>query len=503
MLDFGAIRARIHDDADLVLYDEAVTCHQGGAHRAAYVFAWIAAAAGLLNKLDAMGAAQADIAKFVAKFKAAQATGDAKDATLLDQARVVGFVDLTEFKQLDAVRDLRNQYGHPTAAAPTATAAAAAIELAVDAVLSKPALLQHGGARQLAELLGTDKHYLPADEKAIAGWTVARAALIADAARPLFINTLVVQHAANLGGLDETLAERCLVVAATALNEWAPDLTDGRWEVEKLQQTHGPSAAALFSTAGVWALLGDDDKYRILSRCLDIPSGAVDPKLTILLLTRAFDLHAGGTLNDVQGSLVAQRVEAIDGSWLVSAGAPVDLLLRKAAGFLDAGPFETNKSGTRILEAIEKSALVTAGEPALADAAAALARAARRNAWVAQSLIDDIAREPDEWPRPFRIALAVEGAIEPWLFHDDRTSRQAMLLGLHDVEVAKAVLAAIPQPEEKNHVGYKAGEVRTAVEARIDEGGDGVSADAVPVVRDILAVVAVRYQTLYGEELPP
>jgi hypothetical protein len=500
MVDFDAIRERIADAADRVLFDEAVTCHQGGANRAAYVFAWIAAAEGLLTKLDAMGAAQADIAKFVKTFKADQATGTAKDATLLDHALKVGFVDPTEFKALNAVRDLRNQYGHPTAAAPSATTAAAAIELAVDAVLSKPALLQHGGARQLAERLGTDPHFLPADTKAIADWTVARAPLIADGARPLFIRTLVAQHAANLGQIDETLAERCLVVAATALAEWGPDLTDGRWDVDALQQSHGPSAAALFSTAGVWELLGKDDQYRILSRCLEIPTVAADPKLTNLLLTRAFSLHAGGTLNDVQTNLVAERVQAIDGSWLVSAGAPVDLLLAKAAGFLNDNSFETNKSGTRILEAIEKPALTTAGESALADAGAALARAARRNAFVAINLVADVVRQPDDWPQPFRIALAVEGAIEPWFFYNETTSRDAMYLGLHDVDVAKAVLAAIPQSEEKSHVGYKAGEVITSVNRRIDEGVEKMSEDAVPVVREILAVVAARYRTLYGED---
>lgn len=500
MVDFDSIRQRIDQDADLVLFDEAVTCHNGGAYRAAYVFAWIAAAEGLLNKLDTMGAAQADIGAFVKRFRAEQDAGSGKDASLLDQAAKAGFVDATEYKALDGVRQLRNQYGHPTAAAPTATAAAAAIELAVGAVLAKPALLLHGGARQLAERIGTDPHYIPDDAQAIAGWTVARAPLIAEAARPVFIRTLVEQHAANLGQIDEALSERCRIVAATALAEWGSDLTEGRWAVDALQQAHGPSAAAVFGSAGVWELLGEDDHYRILSRCLDIPTMATDPKLTNRLLTRAFELHVGGTLNELETKLVADRVQAIDGSWLVSAGAPVDLLLGKAAGFLNHSSFDENKSGTRILDAIPKSVLATADDAALAEAGAALACAARQNAFVAINLIGEVVRQPDDWPQPFRAALAVHGAIEPWLFHDEYTARQAMLLGLHDVEVAKAVKAAIPQPSEKDHVGFKTDEVIKRIEERIDEGGEGVAANAVPVVRAILAVVADRYRTLYGDD---
>jgi hypothetical protein len=45
------------------------------------VFAWIAAAAGLLNRLDTMGAAQADIGAFVKKFKVQQDAGSGKNAT--------------------------------------------------------------------------------------------------------------------------------------------------------------------------------------------------------------------------------------------------------------------------------------------------------------------------------------------------------------------------------------------------------------------------------------
>jgi hypothetical protein len=499
MVDFDSLRTRIGDRADLVLFDEAVTCHNSGAYRAAFVFAWIAAAEGLLNKLDTMGAAQADIGAFVKEFKAEQDAGSGKDSTLLDQAAKAGFVDPTEYKALDGVRELRNQYGHPTATAPTATAAAAAIELAVLAVLAKPALLQHGGVRQLAERIGTDPHYIPNDASAITGWTVTRAPLIAEAARPLFIRALIERHAANLGQIDEAMSERCRLVAVTALAEWAPDLREERWAVDTMHQAHGSSAAAVFASADVWELLGEDDRYRILSRCLEIPTMATDPKLTIRLLTRAFELHAAGALNELEVKLVAERIQVIDGSWLVSAGAPVDLLLGKAAGLLNDGSFNENTRGTRILAAIPETVLATGGELALAEAGAALARAARRNAFAAINLVAEVSRQPIDWPRKFRVALALEGAIEPWLFNDEVLARHAMLLGLHDVRVAEALRAAISQPSEKPHVGFKADEVIRHVEERIDEGGDSISASAVSVVREVLAIVGARYGNVYGD----
>lgn len=500
MVDFDALRPTIADDADRVLFDEAVTCHRGGAYRAAYVFAWIAAAEGLLSKLDTMGATHADIGTFVKSFKAAQDAGSGKDASLLDQAYKVGFIDITEYKALDGVRELRNQYGHPTATAPTETSAAAAIELAVKAVLTKPALLLHGGARQLAERLGTDPHYLPDDVGAITGWTVVRCPLIADAARPVFIRTLVEKHGANLGGIDESLADRCRVVAATALAEWGPDLTEDRWAVDGLQQAYGSSAAAVFSSAGPWELLGDDDRYRILSRCLEVPTMTADPKLTSRLLNRAFELHAGGKLNEMETKLVAERVQLIDGTWLVSAGAPVDLLLDKAAAFLNHSSFEENKKGTRILDAIPKAVLAKASDPALAEAGSALAAAARQNAFVAINLVGEVVHQPDAWPRPFRVGLAIAGATEPWIFHDEFTACRAMTLALHDPEVAKAVAEAFDPPSERDHVGFKTRDVIGYVQGLIEEGGDKISPDAVDLVREVLALVLSRYRAEYGDD---
>lgn len=197
---------------------------------------------------------------------------------------------------------------------------------------------------------------------------------------------------------------------------------------------------------------------------------------------------------------MVERVNIIDGTWLVRAGAPVDLLLGKAAGFLNDGSFDENKKGARILDAVPKSVLATADKAALAGAGAALARAARQNAFVARNLIGEIVRQPDDWPQQFRVALAVEGATEPWLFHDEYTARQAMILALHDVEVAKAVQAGIQKPSDRDHTGFKADEVVKGIEERISEDDDDVDASAIPVVREILAVVSDRYGAVFGDD---
>lgn len=57
--------------------------------------------------------------------------------------------------RLSHLRMMRNRYAHPTGRGPTEKETLAALEIAVDTVLSQPTLLRHGYADyQLAALFG-------------------------------------------------------------------------------------------------------------------------------------------------------------------------------------------------------------------------------------------------------------------------------------------------------------------------------------------------------------
>jgi hypothetical protein len=491
---FDELRSRILDDSDRVLFDEAVMCHETGAYRAAYVFAWIAAAEGLLGKLRTMGALHADISQFVDKFEAKQRTGDAKDVELIDKAASIDFIDVTEAKALNSIRDLRNQYGHPTATAPSAAAATFAIETAVDAVLAKDALLLHGAAKELANRLGSDPHFLPDSDDAVAAWTEPRAALIHMKARPLFIRTLVEHHAAGLVDVNELISNRCRQVAVTALTAWGERLDAPPWDVDRLQQRHPASAADVFTDHEVWPLLGPEDQYRLLSRCLDTSSAPTQPNLTRRLLSRAFELDASGFLLSDQAGLVEDSIGRIDVTWLTTANVPVRRIVPRIISLLKDGSFAVNKEGTKLLEAVDRTQLWEVDVQLLSEVGTALAGATRRGAYVARNLMGAMASSSSEWPLDLRIAAAVDGATQPWLFYDEVAARLAMRLALADPAVAAAVRAAMPDVNDPNvSAGYNALEVVESMAEAAEETPGAAQGDVTEVLEVVRSVFRRNY----------
>ncbi len=88
----------------------------------------------------------------------------------------------------------------------------------------------------------------------------------------------------------------------------------------------------MFTTAGAWELVGEDDQYRLLSRCFDTTAVVGQPNLTRRLLCRAFELYDAGALTETQHRLVVQRIDDIEGNWLVSADAPSTSCSREPLG---------------------------------------------------------------------------------------------------------------------------------------------------------------------------
>ena len=126
---------------DGVLFEEAVRCLDGGAYRMAVVGAWLAAAEGIKFRFERAAERDAEMASLVKEIKAKEARDESIDTFLVDKAVKHGVIAGHDHRRLTALRQDRNQYGHPSGASPTHVHALACIDAAVDLVLSRPALL--------------------------------------------------------------------------------------------------------------------------------------------------------------------------------------------------------------------------------------------------------------------------------------------------------------------------------------------------------------------------
>lgn len=177
---------------------------------------------------------------------------------------------------VNAMRDLRNQYGHPTSASPDSESAAQALRTAVTAVLAKSPLIMHGGAKELARRAATDRHLVPGDADAIDGFVAARAPFIHVTARPTFIRELLEGADGQLGDpSSETLVDRCIRMTTRAVAHWSEPLAAPAWNVDQLQLDWPAVTAASLCDPDVWRFIEDEDRDRLLSRCLDAATAAV------------------------------------------------------------------------------------------------------------------------------------------------------------------------------------------------------------------------------------
>ena len=427
------LRGTIVDPNDLVLYDEAQLCLEAGADRAAYIISWIAAAEGLLGKFRTMAMMHTALGRFVGSFEAAQRSGTAKDAELIAKAFEVGIINQPERTQLEAMRDLRNQYGHSTALAPSHASAAHALHTAVTTVLAKQALIMHGAAKDLAIRASTDRHLVPQDKTAIDAFTHSRAVVIHYDARPIFIRELLVGANRQLRDVNgELLADRCLRMAVIALQEWHEPLAQPRWNVDQMQQDFSAAAADVFSDPVIWKLLEEEYQNRILSYCLDSSTGAQFTRAPGRLLVHADRLRAEGLLTDSQRTRVHEHLITEDPWRLWGAGVSFEYVARGMIRELDDSSFVIAGEGVKVLRA-SRDSLSDLDEDLQCQIGVSLAYAANNNTFAAVNEVDDMAGKPDTWPLAVRAGVVVGALVGKWwpVTHP-QTSKAALRIAISD-----------------------------------------------------------------------
>lgn len=441
------LRDSIIDPADHVLYDEVVRCLHADAFRSAYIMSWIAAAEGILGKMRTMASLHAALGNFVGDFEAKQRAGTAKDVELVAKAFDVGFIDEPERIALNAMRDLRNQYGHPTSASPDREAAVHALRTTVTAVLAKPPLIMHGAAKDLARRAATDRHLVPADAAAIDGFIAARAPVIHTDARPSFVRELVAGAGGQLGDPNaEMLVDRCIRMTTRALAQWSEPLSAPSWNVDRLQLDWPAVTADALCDSDVWPLIDAEDRDRLLSRCLDSATTACFTRTPGRLLARADALWASGLLTDAQAGRVRTALATADPWRLLGADVRFEHVARAIVTRLENGSFNVAGEGVELLRASDDVSLAALDGDLQFEVGRALADAANRNTFSAINEIESMTGDLDRWPIAMRRGVVGRGLTGRWMaLRHEATSKATLRLALTDEtgELAQAALDAL------------------------------------------------------------
>lgn len=485
---YSALRDEVVEDSDLVLFDETVRCLEAGADRAAFIMVWIAAAEGLLTKVRQMADLDAELGSWVKAFEKSQEVGSAKDAELVDKAASMGFLTKAEAVSLNAMRDHRNLYGHPTAASPRHAEAEAALDTVVAAVLSKAPLIRHGGARALANRVVEDPHFLPS-AATVESFT-ERTDLIDEAARPGFITALLKGADGHLAAMNkQDRADRCGDVAASALRRWEPDLSSPTWKIDELQQTMPAATADVLARPGVWELVSLDDRDRIMSQCFDKANGRQFLWEPARLLARADGLRGAGLLSEEHERQLDEILGRADPRTLHSAGVGFTHVARRISDLLGHDSYKAINEGADVLRTVDREELHGLPAEDQYELGLHLGYGANRGGFTAKNEIGSMPEDLDRWPHEMLkgvVAGGLAGRFRP--LGDESTAKRTMRLALTDPtgDLAQAALDHL----DDDHSQYMASrDTVAALREILDEAPSSAAKDKLADFVDCVAVV--------------
>ncbi len=171
MADISKYTAKIPEEADRPLFQEAVASALHGAPRGSYILIWIACAEGLKRRFREAAVRDGKANKILGDITQKEEQQKSVDMFILSSARDYGFIDDVAFQKLEYVYKMRCVYGHPYEAAPDDEELTNAAAVVVSEVLGKPTLLRHGFVQTLIDKLFSDVNYLEQSETSVRSFT--------------------------------------------------------------------------------------------------------------------------------------------------------------------------------------------------------------------------------------------------------------------------------------------------------------------------------------------
>lgn len=409
---FQDLRSKILDEADCVMFDEAAKCLFAEAYRAAYIVAWISAAQSLRRKFATMAERDDEMGRVFRDIQVLEKQDNPIDRFVLTQAEKVGMIAPDEAKKLGHVRQMRNIYAHPTGAGPTRLEVAAALDIVVSAVLSRPPLLRHGYVVGLVTSLFESRHFLDDVPTRVRDFAVGVSRRLHPDVLPYLFERLAERVERVVDDPESGLyLRRALEFGAAVLDENNPDLSAAQWSIMQLIQRRPRGSALLFSTPKPWRTLPDQARDMVLGHLVEPVGGTTILPPTPLGLRRARALAVANVLTGRQSERVKQATDRSPYAALRELEVPLseyaprliaDLrshnwyVQNPAAETLrDAGPQGCAEVETHIQEQIGRNVL----------------QAADGTAMNAESLILSILQGGEVWPRTFVEGLVLEGLV--------------------------------------------------------------------------------------------
>lgn len=384
-------------EQDRTLIIEAWRCMRADALRMSFVAAWLAAAESLKVIFREMAVRDSQVGKIANKIKRKEQNHQSIDNYLLKKAAELGIIQPDDKQRLEHVYKMRCVYAHPYGKGPTEAEVLAALNVVVETVLSRPALLRHGYAYNYLDLVFEDKHFLDDTPEKVE--TAAKQ--LTERVDPS-VHPDVARKALNR--FEELLSDTTLIRTMTFKPrvEWfitgflAHSDTLASLDAVHLLTEFPEAASRVFLDERVWAELPEQAQDNILSRCFFSKNAAPVRRHEALTFFRSLVLSNSLTKRQEQRFLDAARDSKLED--LAKSKVPLKFYIDRVITALQSHNwYSQNPAATAVRregpESVSKLEVET--QEALGRE---LLQAADGTATRAEILLEGLATETKAWP---------------------------------------------------------------------------------------------------------
>jgi hypothetical protein len=171
-IDFwDALRSRIIDQQDCILFEDTIKAVRAGAIRLAYIGLWLTCAESLKRRFCEAQKFDNEVGKTLSKIEEKEEKKQSIDNYLIEEACKYGFISSDESIHLKQVYENRCIYGHPYKQTPSLEELYMAGRYVVDFVLSRSVQLGNSFWHRELDRICSDRNYLADSYDAVAEYT--------------------------------------------------------------------------------------------------------------------------------------------------------------------------------------------------------------------------------------------------------------------------------------------------------------------------------------------
>ncbi|MDQ6830236.1 MAG: hypothetical protein M3081_15375 [Gemmatimonadota bacterium] len=474
--------ARIPDELDRSVFDDAVRAAGAGASRAAYVMIWVACVESLRRKFQELGDRDLAAQRALDEIDGPDGNRSGDDAIVLEEARHFGFISDAEYAKLAHMFEMRSTFSRPSHDPPSAEALQAAASDAVEIVLGRGTKLRSSYLKDQLKLIAMDRNFLPDDHEAVCKYATEVHDKSAEDLHLWFVQTLCRGiEAIYSDGAHAQIVRRGVWFASTFLSASALGELSG-WDIVADLSKYPSVLSEVLSTSDLFASLSPHAQDIVVGQLL-----AAETRRPVQL-KRLEALHNDGVLSPRQIERFIFAIESMSLGAVASVGLDPSYYAAIIVRELKSRDWPRQNAAVDVLRNVGRERLTRLHELAQRALGNNVVQAADGMAREAVALLEELSRSDDPWPKYF-----IEGIVSELLINDKNAVR------FKGKYAREAFLSLRTVPEDER------GAVVTRVVERIRQGtwvGKVFFSKEVEQILDVLQNVGIMHDGVFRSLRP-